>query len=44
VAYLRRGVLAPSNAALAEMAVGLAGSLGREVATRQQTPELLELS
>jgi 3-keto-5-aminohexanoate cleavage enzyme len=44
VAYLRRGVLAPSNAALAEMAVGLAGSLGREVATREQTPELLELS
>jgi 3-keto-5-aminohexanoate cleavage enzyme len=44
VAYLRRGVLAPSNAALAEMAVGLAGALGREVATREQTPELLELS
>ncbi len=44
VAYLRRGVLAPSNAALVEMAVGLAGSLGREVATREQTPELLELS
>jgi len=44
VAYLRRGVLAPSNAALVEMAVGLAGSLGREVATREQTPELLELT
>ena len=44
VAYLRRGVLAPSNAALVVMAVGLAGSLGREVATREQTPELLELS
>ena len=44
VAYLRRGVLAPSNAALVEMAIGLAGSLGREVATREQTPELLELS
>ena len=44
VAYLRRGVLAPSNAALVEMAVGLAGSLGREVATREQTPDLLELS
>jgi 3-keto-5-aminohexanoate cleavage enzyme len=44
VAYLRRGVLAPSNASLVEMAVGLAGSLGREVATREQTPELLELS
>jgi 3-keto-5-aminohexanoate cleavage enzyme len=44
VAYLSRGVLAPSNAALVEMAVGLAGSLGRKVATREQTPELLELS
>jgi 3-keto-5-aminohexanoate cleavage enzyme len=44
VAYMRRGVLAPSNAALAEMAVGLAGALGREVATQQQTRELLELS
>ena len=36
VAYLRRGVLAPSNAALVEMAVGLAGALGREVATRSR--------
>jgi 3-keto-5-aminohexanoate cleavage enzyme len=44
VAYLRRGVLAPSNAALAEMATGLAGALGREVATQEQTRELLELS
>jgi 3-keto-5-aminohexanoate cleavage enzyme len=44
VAYVRRGVLAPSNAALVEMAVGLAGSLGREVATQAQTPELLELT
>ena len=43
VAYLSRGVLAPSNAALVEMAVGLAGSLGREVATREQTRELLQL-
>jgi 3-keto-5-aminohexanoate cleavage enzyme len=43
VAYLRRGVLAPSNAALVEMAVGLTGALGREVATQEQTPELLEL-
>jgi len=43
VAYLRRGVLAPSNGALAEMAVGLAGALGREVATQEQTPELLQL-
>jgi 3-keto-5-aminohexanoate cleavage enzyme len=44
VAYLRRGVLAPSNAALVEAAVDLARALGREVATREQTPELLELS
>jgi 3-keto-5-aminohexanoate cleavage enzyme len=44
VAYLKRGVLAPSNAALAEMAVDLAHALGREVATQEQTPELLELS
>jgi 3-keto-5-aminohexanoate cleavage enzyme len=44
VAYLRRGVLAASNAALVEMAVGLAGALGREVATREQTPELLGLT
>jgi 3-keto-5-aminohexanoate cleavage enzyme len=43
VAYLRRGVLAPSNAALAEMAVDLARALGREVATQGQTSELLEL-
>jgi 3-keto-5-aminohexanoate cleavage enzyme len=43
VAYLSRGVLAPSNAALAEMAVGLAGALGREVATQEQARELLEL-
>jgi 3-keto-5-aminohexanoate cleavage enzyme len=43
VAYLSRGVLAPSNAALAEMAVRLTGALGREVATQEQTPELLEL-
>src|SRR3954471_6490384 len=43
VVYLRRGVHAPSNAALVEMAVGLAGALGREVATQAQTPELLQL-
>ena len=43
VAYMRRGVLAPSNAALVEMAVGLAGTLGREVATQDQTRELLQL-
>jgi 3-keto-5-aminohexanoate cleavage enzyme len=44
VAYLKRGVLAPSNAALAEMAVNLTHALGREVATQEQTPELLGLS
>jgi 3-keto-5-aminohexanoate cleavage enzyme len=44
VAYLRKGVLAPSNAALVEAAVELTKSLGREVATREQTPELLELT
>jgi 3-keto-5-aminohexanoate cleavage enzyme len=43
VAYLRRGVLAPSNAALVEMATELARTLGREVATQDQTPELLRL-
>lgn len=44
VAYLRKGVLAPSNASLVEAAVDLTKALGREVATREQTPELLELS
>lgn len=43
VAYLRRGVLAPSNAALVEQAVALAQTLGREVATPAQTRELLEV-
>ncbi|MGH2991052.1 MAG: 3-keto-5-aminohexanoate cleavage protein [Solirubrobacterales bacterium] len=43
VAYLKRGVLAASNAALVEMAIGLAGTLGREVATQDQTKELLRL-
>ncbi|KAA0275210.1 MAG: 3-keto-5-aminohexanoate cleavage protein [Acidobacteria bacterium] len=43
VAYISRGVHAPSNAALVEMAVGLAGTLGREVATQDQTRELLPL-
>jgi uncharacterized protein (DUF849 family) len=37
-------VLAPSNAALVEMAVGLARTLGREVADVTQTRELLELA
>jgi 3-keto-5-aminohexanoate cleavage enzyme len=44
VAYLKRGVLAPSNAALVEMAVHLTHALGREVATQEQTPELLGLT
>jgi 3-keto-5-aminohexanoate cleavage enzyme len=43
VAYISKGVLAASNAALVEMAVGLAGTLGREVATQDQTRELLQL-
>lgn len=41
VAYLRRGVLAPSNAALVEQAVALSRTLGREVADPAQTRELL---
>jgi len=43
VAYIARGVHAPSNAALSEMAVDLTRKLGREVATQDQTPELLRL-
>jgi 3-keto-5-aminohexanoate cleavage enzyme len=43
VAYLRKGVLAPSNAALVENAVNLTRTLGREVATQEQTPELLRI-
>jgi len=43
VAYIAKGELAPSNAALVEMAVGMARSLGREVATQDQTKELLGL-
>ncbi len=35
--HLSRGVHAPSNAALVEMAVDLARTLGREVATQEQT-------
>jgi 3-keto-5-aminohexanoate cleavage enzyme len=41
--YLRRGVLAPSSAALCEMAVNLTRTLGREVATQDQARELLSL-
>ena len=43
VSYLSKGVLAPSNGALVEMAVGLARALGRNVATQDQTKELLRL-
>jgi 3-keto-5-aminohexanoate cleavage enzyme len=43
VAYISRGVHAPSNAALVEMAVSLAGTLGREVADQAMTRELLGL-
>ena len=41
VAYISRGVHAPSNAALVEMAVETTRHLGREVATQEQTKELL---
>jgi len=43
VAYLSKGVLAPSNGALVEMAAGLARTLGRDVATPEQARELLGL-
>ena len=43
VAYLSKGVLAPSNGALVEMATGLARTLGRDVATPAQTRELFGL-
>jgi 3-keto-5-aminohexanoate cleavage enzyme len=41
--YISKGVLAPSNAALVTKAVELTRALGREVATPEQTPELLHL-
>jgi 3-keto-5-aminohexanoate cleavage enzyme len=44
VAYIARGVHAPSNAALVEAAVQLSRSLGREVATSEQARELLHLA
>jgi 3-keto-5-aminohexanoate cleavage enzyme len=43
VAYVAKGVHAESNAALVERIVELAGTLGREVATQDQTKELLKL-
>jgi 3-keto-5-aminohexanoate cleavage enzyme len=42
--YISRGVLAPSNAALVGAAVDLARAVGREVATQDQTRELLGLT
>jgi 3-keto-5-aminohexanoate cleavage enzyme len=44
VAYLRRGVLAPSNAALVTALVDLSATLGREVADPAQARQLLGLS
>jgi 3-keto-5-aminohexanoate cleavage enzyme len=42
--YIRRGVLAPSNAALVNAAVELTHALGREVATQEQARSLLGLA
>jgi 3-keto-5-aminohexanoate cleavage enzyme len=44
VAYVSRGVHAPSNAALVERAAELTRALGREVATPDQSRELLRLA
>lgn len=43
VAYISKGVLAPSNAALVTKLVGLSRTLGREVATLEQARDLLGL-
>jgi 3-keto-5-aminohexanoate cleavage enzyme len=43
VAYISRGVHAPSNAALVEMAVAMTRNLGRDVATLDEAKELLGL-
>ena len=43
VAYIAKGVHAPSNGALVEKLVELAGTVGREVATQEQAKELLKL-
>ena len=43
VAYIDKGVLAPSNGALVKRACELTRSLGREVATQDQAKELLGL-
>ena len=42
--YISKGVLAPSNAALVAKAVELTRALGRDVATPEQTRELLHLA
>ena len=42
--YISRGVLAPSNAALVSAAIELARAVGREVATQDETRELLGLA
>jgi 3-keto-5-aminohexanoate cleavage enzyme len=42
--YLSKGVLAPSSAALCEKAVELAHAVGRDVATQEQSRELLGLA
>ena len=42
--YLRRGVLAQSNAQLVEMAAGLAGHLQREIATPDEAREMLKIN
>jgi len=44
VAYISRGVLAPSNGALATAAIDLARAVGREVATQDQARSLLGLA
>ncbi len=41
--YVKRGILAPSNAALVKQAAELTRALGREVATKEQARELLRL-
>jgi 3-keto-5-aminohexanoate cleavage enzyme len=41
--YVRRGVLAKSNAALVEMAAHLVGHLQREVATPSDAREMLAI-
>ncbi len=43
VAYISRGVHAPSNSALVEMAVDMTRHLGREVASPEQAREMLGL-